>query len=41
MMSSPALFVLDDDPGVVHALHDDLSRRFGEDFRVIGAICAS
>lgn len=40
-MSSPVLFVLDDDPGVVHALHDDLSRRFGEDFRVIGESSAA
>ena len=35
-MSQPVLFVIDDDAGVVHALRDDLSRRFGEDFRVIG-----
>ena len=30
------LFVIDDDIGVVHALQEDLGRRFGEDFRVIG-----
>ena len=36
-MSRPVLFVIDDDPGVVRALHDDLSRRFREDFRVVGA----
>src|SRR5664279_2447229 len=35
-MSQPVLFVIDDDAGVVHALRDDLSRRFGRDFRVIG-----
>jgi thioredoxin reductase (NADPH) len=35
-MAQPVLFVLDDDAGVVRALRDDLSRRFGEDFRVIG-----
>jgi hypothetical protein len=35
-MSRPVLFVIDDDAGVVHALQEDLSRRFGEDFRVIG-----
>jgi len=35
-MSRPVLFVIDDDVGVVHALRDDLGRRFGEDFRVIG-----
>jgi thioredoxin reductase (NADPH) len=32
----PVLFLIDDDPGVVQALRDDLSRRFGEDFRVMG-----
>ncbi len=31
-MSRPVLFVIDDDAGVVHALRDDLGRRFGEDF---------
>jgi thioredoxin reductase (NADPH) len=40
-MPRPVLFVIDDDPGVVRALHDDLSRRFGEDFRVIGASSAA
>ncbi len=35
-MAQPVLFLLDDDAGVVRALRDDLSRRFGEDFRVIG-----
>ncbi len=40
-MSPPALFVIDDDAGVVHALDDDLSRRFGKDFRVIGASSAA
>jgi len=35
-MSRPVLFVIDDDARVVRALRDDLSRRFGEDFRVIG-----
>ena len=35
-MSQPILFVIDDDAGVMRALRDDLSRRFGEDFRVIG-----
>jgi thioredoxin reductase (NADPH) len=35
-MSRPVLFVIDDDARVVHALRDDLGRRFGEDFRVIG-----
>jgi thioredoxin reductase (NADPH) len=35
-MSRPVLFVIDDDAGVVDALQEDLGRRFGEDFRVIG-----
>ena len=40
-MSHPVLFVIDDDPGVMHALRDDLSRRFGKDFRVIGELSAA
>jgi thioredoxin reductase (NADPH) len=40
-MSRPVLFVIDDDAGVVHALRDDLGRRFGEDFRVIGESSAA
>jgi thioredoxin reductase (NADPH) len=32
----PVLFVIDDDAGVMQALRDDLSRRFGEDFQVLG-----
>jgi thioredoxin reductase (NADPH) len=40
-VSHPVLFVIDDDPGVVRALRDDLGRRFGEDFRVIGASSAA
>ena len=40
-MSQPVLFVIDDDAGVVHALRDDLGRRFGEDFRVIGESSAA
>jgi thioredoxin reductase (NADPH) len=40
-MSRPALFVLDDDAGVAHALRDDLSRRFGEDFRVLAETSAA
>jgi thioredoxin reductase (NADPH) len=38
--AQPVLFVVDDDPGVVQALTDDLSRRFGEDFGVIGETSA-
>ncbi len=37
----PVLLVLDDDAGVVRALRDDLLRRFGEDFRVIGESSAA
>ena len=37
----PVLFVIDDDAGVVQALRDDLGRRFGEDFRVIGEASAA
>jgi thioredoxin reductase (NADPH) len=33
--------VIDDDAGVMHALRDDLSRRFGEDFRVLGETSAA
>lgn len=40
-MSRSVLFVIDDDAGVVRALRDDLSGRFGEDFRVIGKSSAA
>ena len=40
-MARPVLFALDDDAGVVHALHGDLSRRFGRDFRVLGESSAA
>jgi thioredoxin reductase (NADPH) len=40
-MSRPVLFVIDDDAGVVHALRDDLGRRFGKDFRVIAESSAA
>ena len=40
-MSKPVLFVIDDDAGVVHALRDDLARRFGEDFRIVGESSAA
>jgi len=39
--SQPVLFAIDDDSGVVHALRDDLARRFGEDFRIIGESSAA
>jgi CheY-like chemotaxis protein len=35
-MSQPVIFVIDGDAGVTAALREDLDRRFGEDFRVIG-----
>ena len=40
MSLPPVLFVIDDDAGTTHALRDDLARRFGEDFRVIGETSA-
>src|SRR5262249_52426317 len=40
-MAEPVIFVIDDDVGVVSALRDDLDRRFGEDFRVIGESSAA
>ena len=39
-MSAPVLFLVDDDRGVVQALQDDLDRRFGQDFRVMGTSSA-
>jgi hypothetical protein len=35
-MSHPVIFVIDGDAGVTAALREDLDRRFGEDFRVLG-----
>jgi hypothetical protein len=40
-MTRPVLFVLDDDAGVMAALRDDLSRRFSQDFRVLGESSAA
>jgi len=40
-VAQPVLFVIDDDPGVVDALRDDLIRRFGGDFGVIGEYSAA
>ena len=39
--SPPVLFVIDDDTGVMTALRDDLSRRFGRDFRVVAESSAA
>jgi len=39
--SQPVLFAIDDESGVVNALRDDLARRFGGDFRVIGESSAA
>ena len=33
--STPVLFVIDGDPGAAHAPRDDLSRRFGREFRIV------
>jgi thioredoxin reductase (NADPH) len=41
MSSPPVLLVIDDDAGTCRALRDDLARRFGEDFRVIGETSAA
>jgi thioredoxin reductase (NADPH) len=41
LRARPVLYVIDDDDGVVQALRDDLGRRFGEDFRVIGESSAA
>jgi thioredoxin reductase (NADPH) len=41
LVAQPVLYVIDDEPGVVDALRDDLSRRFGKDFRVIGEYSAA
>src|SRR5947209_7708738 len=40
-MSQPVLFVVDHDAGVARTLRDDLSRRFGEDFRVLDETSAA
>jgi thioredoxin reductase (NADPH) len=40
-MSQPVLFAIDNDAALVRALRDDLTRRFGEDFRVIGESSAA
>jgi thioredoxin reductase (NADPH) len=37
----PVLFVLDDDIAVARTLRDDLGRRFGEDFQVLGESSAA
>jgi thioredoxin reductase (NADPH) len=41
MSLPPVLFIIDDDAGTAHALRDDLARRFGKDFRVIGESSAA
>jgi thioredoxin reductase (NADPH) len=40
-MPRPVLFALDDDAGVVRALLGDLSRRFSQDYRVLGESSAA
>jgi len=41
MSLPPVLFIIDDDAGTARALRDDLARRFGKDFRVIGETSAT
>jgi len=40
-MARPVLFAIDDDVGVMNALRGDLTRRFGEDFRVLAESSAT
>jgi thioredoxin reductase (NADPH) len=40
-MPQPVIFVMDEDAGVTVALREDLTRRFGEDFQVIGGSSAT
>src|SRR5215470_16234302 len=40
-MTRPVVFAIDDDPGVIRALSDDLDHRFGQDFRIVGESSAS
>ncbi len=37
----PVVLIVDDDPGVVHAMKEDLSSRFSHDFRIIGETSAA
>ncbi len=39
--ANPVIFVLDDDAQVAGALRDDLSRRFGQDFRLVAETSAA
>jgi hypothetical protein len=39
--TSAVLFVLDDDAGVMRALRGDLSRRFSQDFQILGESSAA
>jgi len=41
LRARPVLLIVDGDAGVVQALRDDLGRRFGEDFQVIGESSAA
>ena len=40
-MNQPAIFVIDDDPGTVRVLCEDLVRRFGQDFGISGELSAT
>ena len=41
MSERPAIVVVDDDPGALNAMVDALSRRFGEDYRVLSHLSAN
>jgi thioredoxin reductase (NADPH) len=40
-MNQPVIFVIDDDPGTVRVLCEDLVRRFGQDFGISGELSAT
>jgi thioredoxin reductase (NADPH) len=40
-VTRPALFVIDDEPRAMNTLRDDLGRRFGRDFWIIGESSAA
>src|SRR5215475_3895396 len=37
----PVVLIVDHDPGIVHAMNEDLGRRFGHDFRILPATSPS
>ena len=36
-MAKPAIITVDDDPNVLHAVQNDLRRKYGEQYRVLSA----